>query len=326
VSRRGQWRRGLLHQYFQMIEAIANSRLKADLDRIARNNDRVPHGDAEFGRHIDVCLLSAEVPAHYLFTFTRASMAEAVELGVHAGRDWCEQRGLTIVPQPPPERPSPPRRLAFSESMSGAFGFGVREPRAGAQVGQTLGNRLSFRVRVRIDDLEAFVADPAHPARASGTVTSPALGGTLKITDGAVNLLASDGDPSRKHMTYRLHAEDDLGTAVTLLGRKEVVHDERADLWRDTTTLFVELFRGWHLHRPDGDAEVVGSGVLHLSPLSFARQLTTFRAGPGPAGGVRALGGFGLFFGRQLWQVYGRPAAPIPAPAPADSVRTPVGP
>jgi predicted acylesterase/phospholipase RssA len=314
VSQSGRWGRGPVNQYFQMIEAIANSRLRADLGRIARNNDRVPHGDAEFGRHIDVHCLAGEVPAHYLFNFTRASMAEAVDQGVATARAWCDQRGLPVAPQPqPPAAGGPPRRLSFRETMSGTFAFGTADPRAGAQIGETLGNRLSFTLRVSIDDLDAFLADGEHRTRATGTVTSPALGGTLAVSDGRVDLLASNGDPRRKRMTYRLHVEDALGTPITLLGQKEVVHDRDGDLWSDTTTLFVELFRGRHEQRPPGDEDLVGSGVLRLSPLSFARQLTTFRAGPGVGGGVRALAGFGSFFGRQLWQAYSGPADAAPA-------------
>src|SRR5690606_11222433 len=99
VSRRGTWRAGLVSQYFQVIEAAANSRLSSDLDRIERSNAAwAATGGGEFGRHIEVKLLQAEVPVHYLFNFRRDRMRMAVELGVAAGRRWCAERDIPTRP------------------------------------------------------------------------------------------------------------------------------------------------------------------------------------------------------------------------------------
>jgi cholesterol oxidase len=47
----------------------------------------------------------------------------------------------------------------------------------------------------------------------------------------------------------------------------------------------------------------VAGGILHIHPLDFARQMTTFRVVP--ADRLDALGRFGLLFAGDLWSVYG---------------------
>ncbi len=94
VSKQGRWQPGPVNQYFTMIEAAANSRMRASLDRIEANNKAIEAGgDGEFGRPITVRMLSAEVPVHYLLAFSGDRLAECVELGVRAGRAWCQTRG-----------------------------------------------------------------------------------------------------------------------------------------------------------------------------------------------------------------------------------------
>jgi predicted acylesterase/phospholipase RssA len=96
VSQRGIWRPGFVREYFQIIEASANSRLRAVCERIKRNNAADDGRSGEFGRRIEVKWLAAEVPAHYLFNFTQASIRDAVERGVAQARAWCHAQGLTV--------------------------------------------------------------------------------------------------------------------------------------------------------------------------------------------------------------------------------------
>jgi predicted patatin/cPLA2 family phospholipase len=97
VSERGEWHDGFVAQYFQMIEAMANGQLRGMLARITRNNEAIAKREhAEFGRPIEVKILHAEVPLHYLLNFTRTRIAAAVELGVQAGRRWCHDEGIPL--------------------------------------------------------------------------------------------------------------------------------------------------------------------------------------------------------------------------------------
>jgi predicted acylesterase/phospholipase RssA len=95
VSRRGAWGHGFVKHYFQIIEAAANSRLQNALRRIDVNNAAIGRGETgEFGRHIMVHCLSAEVPLQYLLNSRRNRFAAAVDLGVAAARRWCDERGI----------------------------------------------------------------------------------------------------------------------------------------------------------------------------------------------------------------------------------------
>ena len=97
VSELGHWKGGFIAEYFQIIEASANSSLRDPLRRIADNNAAIGRGEpGAFGRHIDVKMLQAEVPIHYLFNFTQRRMAHGVELGVEAARRWCADQGIAI--------------------------------------------------------------------------------------------------------------------------------------------------------------------------------------------------------------------------------------
>lgn len=96
TSQRGQWMSGYVGAFFGIFEATTTGGYKNMLARIERNNKAVARGaGSEFGRHIKVCELKAEVPLHYLFNFSKKRMAEAVDAGVAAGRAWCKENGIT---------------------------------------------------------------------------------------------------------------------------------------------------------------------------------------------------------------------------------------
>jgi predicted acylesterase/phospholipase RssA len=328
VSQRGDWRPGFVNEYFQIIEAAANARIRAVLDRIERNNALVEAKKAgadlpagpEFGRHIEVKWLSAEVPAHYLLNFTQAAMREAVDRGVAQARVWCRHHGYLVRASDPPTAGG---RIAFRERMDGDFLLATAgedeatervvaprdrnaRPAWGAQ-------SLSLRLKVEIPDVDYFVYEPRHCARLTGEVDCPAFGGRRPITDGIVEVLPDEGDPAYKSLTYRLTFHDEVGDRpVTLIGRKYVTHEAGAnDLWSDTTTLFVTLYRDKWVHGQPPDDARIGDGIVRLTLGDFVRELLSFRAGDntggsenGASSGPEALYTFGEFFLRQLWQVY----------------------
>lgn len=304
-SQRGHYRRGFVAEYFQMIEAVSNSRVRAAVDRIRRSNEAGDNG--EFGRHIEVRWLNAEVPAHYLFSLSRTSMAEAVDRGVVEGRKWCRALGLAVTPVP---RPSAGGKLTFRERMKGAFDFGAADPDDNAALGAGTDRSLSAKLTVTISDIDHFITGDRHRGQVTGSVRCPAFGGERPLKRGTVRLLYDVGDPIHKRLCYRLHFDDSDGLPVTLFGIKFVVKDARlTEFWADTTTLYVHLYRGWFTETsPPTNADLIGSGVLSVSLGSFLRQLTSFRGTAGSDGGAfRPVARFGHFFVRQLWQVYGSP-------------------
>jgi len=63
VSVLGRWRHGFVNEYFQVIEASANSSLRDPLRRIEQNNAAFARGlPCEWGRHVEGKLLQAEGP------------------------------------------------------------------------------------------------------------------------------------------------------------------------------------------------------------------------------------------------------------------------
>jgi predicted acylesterase/phospholipase RssA len=95
TSTRGAVKPGFVNEYFQIFEECTNSRLASALERIERNNRAFSDGSAaEFGRHVEVRLLKAEVPLHYLLNFRNRVFIEAVDCGVRDAWNWCREHNL----------------------------------------------------------------------------------------------------------------------------------------------------------------------------------------------------------------------------------------
>jgi predicted acylesterase/phospholipase RssA len=99
VSESGEWHNGFLGHYFGIIETAANGHFRRILRRVEASNAATARGEpGEFGRPIELRILRAEVPLHYVLNFTSGRFRAAVELGVHAGRRWCAQEGIELTP------------------------------------------------------------------------------------------------------------------------------------------------------------------------------------------------------------------------------------
>lgn len=200
--------------------------------------------------------------------------------------------------------------LRFTEKMFGAFAFNESDYERGYRVGQAGGNAggpLMFRLTIGTDDVDRMVRDRRHGAVANGYVRSDPLGGQLGVEEGAFNLFVDEGQNIR-HMLYRLYFTDGTGRPLTLAGYKDVKPGPITRVWPETSTLYVRVLAG-HPPIDDGGQSategVVGSGILHIRPLDFAWQLSTFRAnGPSFRGELRALDSFGGLFLSELWQVF----------------------
>lgn len=310
VSTRDEWRPGFVAQYFHIIETVADTNFFAIWRRIEANNARIAAGEpGEFGRRIELRLLQAEVPLHYIFNLSRDRTAEAVNLGVEAARAWCDREG---IPRPNPGPPLPPApaptktRLQFTEEMKGHVGEGAADFAAGEASGRATGTRLNVRLTIDVSDVDTFITDPRHAAGLVGTADCPLLGGRVNVERGEFNLLVHDTDPARKTMRYRLLVRDPAGP-VTIAGVKRVEHDVAVpDIWADTTTLFVTMYRGNIDAAGEAAAVVLGRGVIRIGFFEFLQQLTTFRTeGPNLAARTNAMARFGGLFLGKLWDVYG---------------------
>jgi cholesterol oxidase len=228
-------------------------------------------------------------------------------------------RGAATATVGPDDAPGPTKgdgrtvATSFTEEMKGFVSFGEQDYDRGYRAGRESRTALMFHLTITADDLDRFISDPAHPGRAEGYVRADSLGGELPVERGDFNLFVDqEGDPRRKRMFYRLHFADEAGHPLTLTGFKVVEDDPGIDsIWSDTSTLFTRVLKGHVEAAQDADAELVAAGILHIHPLDFARQLTTFRTDP--PGRLDAIARFGALFAGALWDVYG-PHAREPSP------------
>ena len=211
--------------------------------------------------------------------------------------------GAAADPEPgPPEGGLERTRLSFSEEMSGTCFPGASNG-GSATVARLLQEPLAFRLTITADDLERFLDEPEHSARAEGWIDAESIGGRRQIQRGWFNLFAPTGVPDRRLMWYRLQFDSALGQPRTLIGWKNVWHGALTRIWPDTSTLYFRLLAGHVAPEQDDQARILAAGTLHLHITDFVRELTTIRvAGPHCAAGLER---FGRFFAGQLWDVYG---------------------
>ncbi|PYQ26917.1 MAG: hypothetical protein DMF56_22330 [Acidobacteria bacterium] len=311
VSDKDEWHPGFVATYFQIIETSADGHYKASLKRIAENNAAIAAGQrGEYGRHIEVKELKADVALHYLVDLSKDRMTEAVNLGVKRGREWCREQGIPLPNEGhdyPVDVHEAHTTLSFTETMKGHVGFGAADFESGAAQGRKDHNDLSVHLTVMVDGVNRFVTRPEHDATITGTVSCKALGGKREVSEGHFNLFVDQTNASQKRMLYRLFFTDANDRKLTLTGFKEIRDDPGFDLWKDTTTLFMNILEG---HIPEGEdagATRIASGIITIHLFDFLHQLTTFRTtGPTLADRASAMARFGRLFLGKLWDAYGR--------------------
>ncbi len=309
VSEQSRWRAGFVGIYFGIIETVANGNFRRIVKRIEANNREIGAGrQGEFGRHIELHILRAEVPIHYLVIFGADRVRHCVERGVIEARRWCRERGIPLREPVRPVEPPDRTALTFSETMKGYVGLGASDHRRGFDAGRQGGTGLAVHLDVTIRQMRRFVTDPDHEGSVGGVIECAALGGRLPIERGTFNLFVDSGDPGRKEMRYRLLARDGNGRPLTVRGVKLVHDDPGFDVWSDTSTLYTTVFAG-HVGRDadEASAATLAAGIIRVHPLDFLKQMTTMRAhGPSTAERAFVLARFGSFFFGRLWDVYGQ--------------------
>jgi len=311
VSDKDEWHPGFVATYFQIIETSADGHYRANLKRIAESNAAIAAGQqGEYGRHIEVKELKADVALHYLVDFSKDRLIEAVNLGVKRAREWCNENGVPLQKgghDYQVDVHEAHTTLSFTETMKGYVGFGASDFESGFQQGRKDGNALSVHLTVKVDGVNRFVTRPEHDATIAGSVSCKALGGELEVSEGHFNLFVDQVNASQKRMLYRLFFADSNGRKLTLTGFKEVRDDPSFDIWKDTTTLYTNILEGHISEGQDAGAKKIGSGIISIHMFDFLHQLTTFRTtGPTLSDRVSALARFGRLFLGKLWDVYAR--------------------
>jgi hypothetical protein len=320
VSEKDEWNPGFVATYFQIIETTADGHYNANLKRVRANNAAIAAGgQGEYGRHIEIKELKADVALHYLIDLSQDRITEAVNLGVERGRQWCRDNNIPFTEGPgnyPIDVHEAQTAISFTEEMKGYFTRGEMDYSKGFNDGRDNDTGIMFHLTITVDGVNRFVTDPDHDTtNVVGYIQSDELGGQLPVEKGVFNLFVDDADPSVKRMFYRLFFTDGNGQPMTLSGHKLIKDDPGFDLWHDTTTLYTRILRG-HVSAEEEKAleqngqleqAVVGSGIIVIPFFSFLKQLTTFRAqGPTLSDRTSAMARFGRLFMGKLWDVYAR--------------------
>ncbi len=195
--------------------------------------------------------------------------------------------------------------LRFTETMRGYLSTEVQDDylRAAEKAEQDA-SRCEFTLTVTSSNLDAMLADSNHTAELSGTVTAPALSPQpMTVLRGEFHLFVPNPEQvETRLMRYRMLLAGMGGEKFVFDGFKVIRDDGVFNIWHDTTTLFITVFRG---EMPD--SRVAGKGILHILPKDFLHQLTTIEAtnAPNESARIKAEAQFGRFFAGVLFDVYG---------------------
>ncbi|MCU1770428.1 GMC oxidoreductase [Pseudomonas sp. 13B_3.2_Bac1] len=218
------------------------------------------------------------------------------------------------LPSAPRKQVAPPTLgVQFTETMKGYFSRAftaaqstdLKVYEAAAKRGEADNSPIDFTLTITANDLNRMIKEPEHAATIVGTVNAPALSPQpLTASNGVFNLFEQfEQQVDTRHMKYdmKLTAED--GNDYFFSAFKTVPEDNGVlNIWHDTSTLYVTLYRG-----PDKSGEVIGSGVMHIHPTDFAKQMTTMKVlnARNERERIEGLARFGKFFAGILWESYG---------------------
>ena len=172
-----------------------------------------------------------------------------------------------------------------------------------AEKAQQKNSHCEFTLTVTSSDLDAMLGDPSHTAGLSGTVTAPALSPqAMTVLSGEFHLFVPDPEQvETRLMRYRMSLAGTGGENFLFDGFKVVRDDGVFNIWHDTSTLYITVFRAEVPESP------VAKGILHILPKDFLHQLTTIEAtnAPNESERLKAEARFGRFFAGVLFDVYG---------------------
>lgn len=186
------------------------------------------------------------------------------------------------TPTRPPDTPAV--GVTFTEGFSGWW---EREggPRAAVRCA----------LRVTVDDVNRFIADPAHVGIITGKITAFGLTGEggADVQNGVYNLLVARGAGPERELRYALPFRDKDGALCVLLGTKLVAPGVGLRLWMEATALDVRISL-----EAEPNAPALGRGALRMGVGDVVSRAASIRAvlAPNPGAGLRAVLDFLAFY------------------------------
>ncbi|PSU34604.1 GMC family oxidoreductase N-terminal domain-containing protein [Photobacterium lutimaris] len=192
--------------------------------------------------------------------------------------------------------------LQFTEKMSGHVSdYKLNDYKEAERHGEEKNLSASFVLTIHSTDLDLMLKEHSHTAGLFGTVSIPVLSSEpMSTSDGHFNLFRPTSNHS-KQMRYSMRLHSVEGTNYYMEGFKDIRDDPGFDIWDDTTTLYITVWKGG-----DKSGNVVVKGILHITKGNLKRQITTIEAKrPGKGVSVTDICKFGKFFLCELWDIYG---------------------
>ncbi|MCC5938181.1 MAG: GMC family oxidoreductase [Lunatimonas sp.] len=196
--------------------------------------------------------------------------------------------------------------VQFTETMRGFFGMGELEDyERGFEQGKKHKSAFEFTLTIQTEDMDHFTNDPSHPGSLFGTMLAPALSASpMTALGGGFNLFIENPEaPDRKKMKYTAILKSEEGDTFYFEGFKDIFNDRVVDVWKDTTTLFIDVYKG-----TNRTGALVGKGKLVIRIADFIQQLRTVKAihASSKQEGIRAVATFGKFFAGNVFETYAR--------------------
>ena len=143
-----------------------------------------------------------------------------------------------------------------------------------------------------MEDIAAYVRDPEHSAKMSGTFHWAPVGETA-MRDGRFQLFVKNPETGVREMRYRFTFTGPEGEPLTFVGVKWMKPKGRINTWSPSTTLYSRIERA--------DGSIAWCGIL---TIGLKETLKLFRSAR-PVGasdraeGRRAVRAFNRFFARE---------------------------
>jgi hypothetical protein len=188
--------------------------------------------------------------------------------------------------------------VTFNERMDGFLAPSEVNPlerddyRARYREGKLSDGACHFEATMLMEDIGAYVRDPQHRAKMSGTFHW-GLVGEAAMRDGEFQLFVKNPETGVREMRYRFTFDGPNGEPLTFVGVKWMKPKGRVNTWSPSTTLFSRIERA--------DGSFAWSGILKIGLVETLRLFRSVRpvGASDRADGRRAVRAFNSFFARE---------------------------
>jgi hypothetical protein len=185
--------------------------------------------------------------------------------------------------------------VTFDERMGGFLAACAETPegrddyRLAYRQARGEGNECHFEATMLMDDIGAYVRDPNHRARMSGTFHWGPVG-EAQMRDGEFQLYVKNPETGVREMRYRFAFDGPDGEPLTFVGVKWMKPKARINTWAPSTTLYSRIERA--------DGETAWCGILTIGVKETLKLFRSVRpvGAANRAEGRRAVRAFNAFF------------------------------